>query len=173
MSQVSAEIHGFSQPGALPTPWEVGCAQLAAADTFWLSTVRPGGAPHVTPLIAVWEQDALWFATGEDEIKAHNLVRNPACVLTTGASDLADGALDIVLEGEAELVADGAPELGAIAATFAAKYGTAIWDYEVRDGVFIDSGSGMRVLLFRVAPTRGLGFRKGDEYSQTTWSFSG
>lgn len=48
MSEVSAEIHGFSRPGAEPTPWEVGRAQVAAADTFWLATVRPGGAPHVT-----------------------------------------------------------------------------------------------------------------------------
>ncbi len=171
MSDVSAEIHGFSRPGAVPTPWLVGLAQVAAADTFWLTTVRPNGAPHVTPLVAVWEQEALWFATGEGERKAHNLAQNQACALTTGASDLADGALDIVLEGTAERAADGAPELEAVAAAFAAKYGTEIWDYAVRDGVFVDSGSGTRILLFRVAPTRGLGFRKGDDYSQTTWSF--
>jgi nitroimidazol reductase NimA-like FMN-containing flavoprotein (pyridoxamine 5'-phosphate oxidase superfamily) len=173
MSEVPAEIHGFSRPGAVPTPWEVGREQVAAADTFWLSTVRSGGAPHVTPLIAVWEQDALWFATGEGERKAHNLAQNPACVLTTGASDLADGALDVVLEGVAERAADGAPELEAVAAAFAAKYGTEIWDYEVRDGVFVDADSGRRILLFRVAPTRGLGFRKGDDFSQTTWRFPG
>jgi hypothetical protein len=171
MSDVSAEIHGFSQPGALPTPWSVGRARVAAAETFWLSTVRPGGAPHVTPLIAIWEQDALWFTTGEDERKAHNLAQNPACVMTTGASDLAPGALDVVLEGTAERTADGAPGIEAVAAAFGDKYGTGIWDFAVRDGVFVDSGSGRRILLFRVAPTRGLGFRKGDEYSQTTWGF--
>jgi hypothetical protein len=171
MSEVTAEIHGFSQPGALPTPWAVGLAQVEAAETFWLSTVRPGGAPHVTPLIAVWEGDALWFTTGEDERKAHNLAENPACALITGASDFADGALDIVLEGTAERATDGAPELEALAAAFARKYGTGIWHFAVRDGVFVDADRGGRILLFRVAPTRGLGFRKGDGFSQTTWGF--
>lgn len=38
---VTAEIHGFSEPDATPTPWAAGLEQLRAADTFWLSTVRP------------------------------------------------------------------------------------------------------------------------------------
>jgi len=48
-------------------------------------------------------------------VRGHNLVANPACALTTGAADLAQGALDIVLEGRAEQPADGAPELEAAA----------------------------------------------------------
>ncbi len=46
---VIAGIHGFSEPGSTPTPWAEGLEQLRAADTFWLSTVRPDGRPHVTP----------------------------------------------------------------------------------------------------------------------------
>ena len=61
---VTAEIHGFSEPDSTPTPWVEGLEQLHAADTFWLSTVRPDGRPHVTPLIAVWHAEELWFATG-------------------------------------------------------------------------------------------------------------
>ena len=59
------------------------------------------------------------------------------------------------------------------AAAFAAKYGTEMWDYVVRDGAFTDPvlGEG-RVIVFRVQPVRGLGFRKGDIFSQTTWIFS-
>jgi hypothetical protein len=41
--------------------------------TFWLSTARPDGRPHVTPFIAVWLDEALWFCTGADELKAKNL----------------------------------------------------------------------------------------------------
>jgi len=41
---VTAEIHGFSEPGATPTPWGAGLEQIRAADTFWLSTLRPDGA---------------------------------------------------------------------------------------------------------------------------------
>jgi len=48
-------------------------------------------------------------------------------------------------------------------------YGTETWDYAVRDGAFLH-GRG-RVIVFRVQPVRGLGFRKGDIVSQTTWRF--
>jgi nitroimidazol reductase NimA-like FMN-containing flavoprotein (pyridoxamine 5'-phosphate oxidase superfamily) len=167
---VVAEIHGFSEPGAMPTAWSVGLAQVAAADTFWLSTVRPDGRPHVTPLTAVWEEGAIWFPTGSEERKAKNLAENPSCVLTTGRSDLADGALDVVLEGKAEQVTVDA-ELEPIAAAFATKYGTETWDWVVRDGAFTDRALGGRAIVFRVRPVRGLGFRKGDSFSQTTWRF--
>jgi Pyridoxamine 5'-phosphate oxidase len=63
VGDVTAEIHGFSEPDSTPTPWATGMERLRAADTYWLSTVRPDGRPHVTPLIAVWHRQALWFAT--------------------------------------------------------------------------------------------------------------
>lgn len=169
--EVSAEIHGFSVPSATPTPWSAGLEQIDRADTFWLSTVRPDGRPHATPVIAVWAADALWFSTGPDEVKARNLAHNPACLLTAGASGLVDGALDVVLEGRAEQVTVDA-ELEPIAAAFAEKYGTEIWDYEVRDGAFAHRGHECPVIVFRVSPERGLGFRKGDTFSQTTWRFA-
>jgi general stress protein 26 len=168
VEDVTAEIHGFSEPGATPTPWASALEQIHGADTFWLSTVRPDGRPHVTPLIAVWHAGALWFTTGAEERKARNLAENPACVLTTGRSDLVDGALDVVLEGRAEQVTDDA-ELEPVATAFAKKYRTGPWDFEARDGAFVDRGSGGRSIVFRVRPVRGLGFRKGDHFSQTTW----
>ena len=171
-ADVRAEIHGFSQPNATPTPWPVGLEQIIDAETFWLSTVRPDGRPHVTPLIAVWHGDAIWFTTGPDERKAKNLSENSSCILTTGRSDLIDGGLDIVLEGTAEQVTNEA-ELEAIAEAFAAKYGTEIWNFVVRDGAFSDRVTGGRAIVFRVRPVRGLGFRKGEIFSQTTWSFRG
>jgi nitroimidazol reductase NimA-like FMN-containing flavoprotein (pyridoxamine 5'-phosphate oxidase superfamily) len=165
---VGAEIHGFSEPGATPTPWAVGLEQLRAADTYWLTTVRPDGRPHVTPLIGVWHADALWFTTGPDERKAKNLADNASCALTVGNSDLADGGLDVVVEGRAELVTDDA-ELEPVATAFSVKYPQGPWDFFVRDGAFSDRAGGGRILVFRVHPARGLGFRKGDHFSQTTW----
>jgi hypothetical protein len=165
---VVGEIHGFSEPDSTPTPWTAGIAQLRAADTFWLSTVRPDGRPHVTPLIAVWHAEALWFATGPEERKARNLAENPACVLTTGRSDLIEGALDVVLEGHAEQVTNDA-ELEPVATAFAVKYPAGPWDFVVRDGGFSDRDAAGRAIVFRVRPARGLGFVKGDRFSQTTW----
>jgi len=60
-------------------------------------------------------------------------------------------------------------ELEPVATTFAVKYGTGPWDFAARDGAFIDRGFGGRAIVFRVRPVRGLGFRKGDRFSQTTW----
>jgi len=169
-AKVNAEIHGFSEPDATPTPWAAGREHVLGADTFWLSTVRPDGRPHVTPLIAVWHDEAIWFSTGADERKARNLAENPSCILTSGRSDLVDGGLDVVLEGAAEQVTDDG-ELEPVAEAFAAKYGTTIWDFVVADGAFSHRGGGGRAIVFRVRPRRGLGFRKGDVFSQTTWRF--
>jgi len=74
----------FSSPGATPTPWAEAREHLAKADVYWLSTVRPDGRPHVTPLIAVWLDGALHFCTGESERNNKNLARNPRIVVTTG-----------------------------------------------------------------------------------------
>ncbi|MFI2104011.1 pyridoxamine 5'-phosphate oxidase family protein [Isoptericola sp. NPDC019693] len=170
VDEVTAEIHGFSEPGAEPVPWATALEQVRAADTFWISTVRPDGRPHVTPLVAVWHDDALWFTTGPGERKARNLAHHAPVALTTGRSDLAGDGLDVVIEGRAEVVGD-AEELRAVAAAFAAKYGTATWHFVVRDGVFVHADVDGPVLVFRVRPVRGLGFRKGDHPSQTTWTF--
>jgi nitroimidazol reductase NimA-like FMN-containing flavoprotein (pyridoxamine 5'-phosphate oxidase superfamily) len=78
----------FSDDGASATPWADVQDRLAAAEIWWLSTVRPDGRPHVTPLIAVWHDGAMYFCTGPDERKALNLAENPHCVLTTGNNDL-------------------------------------------------------------------------------------
>jgi nitroimidazol reductase NimA-like FMN-containing flavoprotein (pyridoxamine 5'-phosphate oxidase superfamily) len=168
--QVVAEIHGFSQAGATPTPWRTGLEQVRAADTFWISTVRPDGRPHVTPLIAVWHDNAIWFTTGADERKARNLADNAAVALTTGSPELSADNLDVVLEGRAERVTD--PEqLAAVADAFADKYGTSTWHFMVDDGAFRLAEVDNRVLVFRVRPIRGFGFRKGGVTSQTTWTF--
>lgn len=169
-ADVTAEIHGFSHSDATAVPWSVGLDHVVAAETFWLSTVRSDGRPHVTPLIAVWHGDGIWFSTGLDERKARNLAANPACILTCGRSDLVNGGFDVVLEGVAEQVTSEAA-LQPIAEAFAAKYGTQTWDFVVRDGGFTHRDSNGHGLVFRVRPVRGLGFRKGDTFSQTTWRF--
>ena len=67
----------FSEPGASPTSWDDTLRALEAAELFWITTVRADGRPHVSPLVAVWLDDAIHFSTGADEQKAHNLRANP------------------------------------------------------------------------------------------------
>src|SRR5579871_3889749 len=103
-SQPVAELHpDFSSPGATATPWHDVVSVLDRAEMFWISTVRPDGRPHVTPLPAMWLDGALHFTTGLYEQKARNLARNPSCILTTGSNTYRQG-LDVVVEGRAERV---------------------------------------------------------------------
>jgi nitroimidazol reductase NimA-like FMN-containing flavoprotein (pyridoxamine 5'-phosphate oxidase superfamily) len=159
----------FSSPGAKPTEWPQALKELAEAEVFWLSTVRPDGRPHVTPLLSVWHNDALYFSTGPEERKAKNLEQNPYCALTTGRNDL-DDTLDIVVEGVAEKI-DDEEELRRVADAFESKYGT---HFTAPEGTWFGLGDAIRagdVLLYRVTPTTVLGFGKGRQFSQTRWRF--
>ncbi|MFD7326777.1 pyridoxamine 5'-phosphate oxidase family protein [Streptomyces sp. NPDC059875] len=156
----------FSDPKAHPAEWSEAAARLADAEVYWLTTVRPEGRPHVTPLIAVWSEDALHFCTGPDERKARNLVENQEVVLTTGTASLGEG-FDLVVEGTAAQVTDEA-RLRALADAYVEKYGPD-WRFEVRDGAFV--GDGGTALVFAVAPRTVFGFAKGDPFGQTRWRF--
>src|SRR4029079_5011564 len=120
----------FSSPNATVTPWTEAIRQLEQAELFWLSTVRPDGRPHVTPLLALWLDGALYFSTGPGERKAKNIAENTQCVLTTGCNALNQG-FDLVVEGNAVRVTDAA-KLQRVADKYVAKYGSD-WRYAVRD----------------------------------------
>lgn len=74
----------FSAPEASATSWERTPRILQGAELSWISTVRSDGRPHVTPLVTVWADDALYVTCGPDEQKTRNLAANPAMVVTTG-----------------------------------------------------------------------------------------
>ena len=157
----------FSTPDATATPWAEARKVLEEAEIFWLSTVRPDGRPHVTPLISVWLDGAPWFVTGPTERKALNLESNQQCVLTTGCNDLNQG-LDMVVEGVAVLETDEA-NLQRVADTFAAKYPDP-FKFTLGDFHGGSGGSG-DALVFRVEPTKAFGFRHMPVSSQTRWLF--
>jgi nitroimidazol reductase NimA-like FMN-containing flavoprotein (pyridoxamine 5'-phosphate oxidase superfamily) len=161
----------FSSAGATPTPWTEARDFLEKSEVYWLTTVRPDGRPHVTPLIAAWLNGALYFVTGPDERKAKNLAVNPHVVLTTGNNAIGEG-LDLVVEGEAVPVRDEA-KLQRFADALATKYGPP-FIFTVRDGAFFGEGGEIYErprLAFEVAPAAVFGFRKGASFSQTRWLF--
>jgi nitroimidazol reductase NimA-like FMN-containing flavoprotein (pyridoxamine 5'-phosphate oxidase superfamily) len=161
----------FSSPGAGAKGWSEAEGRLQDSEVFWISTVRPDGRPHVTPLISVWLDGALYFCTGADERKAKNIAQNPHCILTTGCNALGEG-LDVVVEGDAVQVGDDA-KLRRIAEAYVSKYGDD-WRFEVRDGAFVHAGAheGSVALVYEVAPVTAFGFGKGEEFSQTRWRFT-
>jgi hypothetical protein len=155
----------FSDPGVGPRPWEEARGRIDAAELYWITTVRPDGRPHVTPLVGAWHDEALWFCTGADERKARNLEANPSCVLTTGCNTWKEG-FDVVIEGEAVQVTDDA-RLQQVADAYLAKYG-GDWTFTVGDGRFHHEGGSAPV--FEVRPHTVFGFAKGP-FSQTRYRF--
>lgn len=157
----------FSSGDATVTPWAQARGRLETAEVYWLATVRPDGRPHVTPVLAVWLDGALYFCTGRSERKAKNLAHNSHCVVTTGCNALDEG-LDLVVEGDVAQVSDEA-RLQRIADRNAAKYGSD-WHFTVRDGAF-HGNEGNVALVYEVTPTTAFGFGKGKSFSQTRWRF--
>lgn len=157
----------YSGQAAEATGWAETRRVLAEAELFWLTTVRADGRPHVTPLVAVWLDEALHFSTGPTEQKARNLAASPHVILTTGCNGWQSG-LDVVLEGDAVQVSDEA-RLRRLAKAWTAKWDGS-WQYEVRGGSFQMEGS--PVLVFAVAPVKVLAFGKGQPFSHTTHRFA-
>ena len=66
MENVTARLDGhFSEPGAR-RPRGRRPSGRCDAQLFWISTVRRDSRPHVTPLVAVWDDEALYFCTGPE-----------------------------------------------------------------------------------------------------------
>jgi general stress protein 26 len=146
----------FSDPGTAPTSWEDTQRVLEAAELSWLTTVRADGRPHISPLVAVWLDGAIHFATGAAEQKAVNLRGNPHVNVTTGSNDWKRG-LDVVVEGDAVQVTDD-ETLQRLAAAWRTKW-DGRWQFEARNGCFHHEAG--RAMVFRVAPTKILAFGKG------------
>jgi pyridoxine/pyridoxamine 5'-phosphate oxidase len=156
----------YSSENATPIPWLQAVASLEQAEVFWISTVRANGHPHVTPMIAVWLDQALYFCTGPREQKAANLAANPHLTIITGCNTLQDG-LDIVVEGNAVQLTDKVA-LQRVADRYLAKYGSD-WAFTVTENGF--NGDGGFALVFEVTPTTAYGFGKGEAFSHTRWRF--
>ena len=147
----------FSDPGARPTPWAMVRQALESAETSWVTTVRSDGRPHVTPLVTVWLDDALYFCTGPTEQKAVNLRSNQNVVLTTGCNTWNEG-LDVIVEGAAERVTDEAA-----LATGRGVEDQVGWSVAFRGGqrrLFQHEGGAGEAYVFEVVPTKILSFAK-------------
>jgi PPOX class probable F420-dependent enzyme len=157
----------YSEPGAAATSWDQALDLLARAELSWITTLRPDGRPHITPLITVLVDDTVYFCTGPEEQKGRNLARTPAVVLVTGTNALRGGT-DVVLEGDAERIT-GRDALQVLADKWTEKYGEE-WRFDVDDDAFLPPGGGAQAWVYAVRPTRAYGFGKAP-YSHTRWVF--
>jgi nitroimidazol reductase NimA-like FMN-containing flavoprotein (pyridoxamine 5'-phosphate oxidase superfamily) len=152
----------FSAPGAKAAAWQDTARILEDAQLSWICTVRADGRPHLTPLVAVWLDDTLYFSTGPAEQKAVNLRGNPHVLLLTGCARWDEG-VDVVAEGEAVEINDEAL-LTRLAQAWARKW-DGQWQYQVKEGRFEHQGGS--VLVFAVRPAKILAFAKAPQFAQT------
>ena len=158
----------FSEPGVEPTSWEETLRLLETAELFWLTTVRADGRPHVTPVVAVWHENALFFSTASFEQKMRNLEHSGKVAVTTGNNLWTEG-LDVVVEGRATLITDPA-DLRKISDAFSAKYSDDKgWHLEVVDDVAHVAGH--PAVVFRIDPDKVLAFGK-EPHAQTRYRFA-
>ena len=152
----------YGEPEATATSWDDACRLLSSAEVSWLSTVRPDGRPHVTPLLTVWHDGALHFCTGPGEQKARNLAACPQVCLVAGRGDV-----QVVVEGTADRITSPAV-LGELARSWRTEHG---WHFGV-DGDAFTHAEGGRAHVFAVRPQTARGFGTGEPYSQTRWTFT-
>jgi general stress protein 26 len=158
----------YSDPAGGATGWDETRRVLETAELFWVSTVRTDGRPHVTPVVAVWAEDAVWFSTGAGEVKFGNMSANPNVVLTTGCNRW-DGGIDVVVEGQAVRVTDD-DTLGRIAAAFTKRW-DGRWRFQAHDGAFRDPDLGGEAHVFAVRPAKVFAHAKGDPFGMTVHRF--
>jgi len=89
--------------GAAPLPWSRALKQLEAgtAGSYWLSTTKPDGRPHVAAVGALWVDGKIYFTSSTRTRKGRNLAANPDCVFSVSLT-----GIDLVVEGTAIRITD-------------------------------------------------------------------
>jgi hypothetical protein len=106
-------------------PWEWAEQRFSKSHNYWLTTVRPDGAPHTMPVWGIWLEGAWYCSTSAKSRKGRNLARNNHCVVCNENAEEA-----VILEGEArKLAASKVPKQAF--RDYNAKYG---WELDPKMG---------------------------------------
>ncbi len=138
-------------------PWSWAEERLRVSRYYWVSTVRPDGRPHASPVWGLWHDGRLWFTCGGRSRKARNLAADPRCSVTTD-----DAENPVIVDGVAEITRDPAA-IARFVEAGNAKYGPS---YTVE---FLDPDVNLTVA---VRPERAFGLLHDDfTGSPTRWTF--
>jgi len=134
--------------------------RLRNAENYWLATTRPDGRPHSMPVYGLWEEGCFWFGTGLASVKGRNIAAGSDAVV-----HLESGDDVVIVEGTAEVVADGA-DPNPVTPRLAAKYGMSAAEMEIDDPA---SGAA----LYRVRPKVVLAWLEGAfPQTRSRWELS-
>ncbi|MGE3076886.1 MAG: pyridoxamine 5'-phosphate oxidase family protein [Dehalococcoidia bacterium] len=145
--------------------WEWAEDRLTAAQNYWISTVRPDGRPHVTPVWGVWYEGALYFDGSDQTRRMKNIAANPEI-----AVHLESGDEVVIIEGSA--ASEDTPPARSLATKLAELYTAKYSAHSYAPSPDQWDGGGLYVLR----PRKALGWtlRPGDEFGKTytRWRFS-
>jgi hypothetical protein len=79
-------------------PWSWAEQRLKKSHNYWITTVKPDGAPHTMVVWGLWQDGRFLFSTGSKSRKARNLAQNANCVVCTEHAQEA-----VIVEGIAEI----------------------------------------------------------------------
>ncbi len=162
------------------TSWKLAQERLANPEhqrTSWLATTRPGGRPHLMPVITTWIDGAIHLVVGEGTRKARNLAADDRCVIAMSSTTLP--SLDIVLEGRAEPLTDDDA-----VRRIAEELTKSGWPLEAEgdkvNGPNAPTAGPPPYTIFRIVPSKGFGlpgmygmdqFEQSDLPKPTRWDF--
>ena len=167
------EMTNLDRYGSPPLPWSRPRDLLATAAlpdsgplTFFLGTSRPDGRPHAAGVGAVWSGGDLYFPSGPGTRKTRNLAANPACTISVKLE-----GIDLVLEGEATRVTDGAT-LEQLAGLYRAVGWPAEVDGEALTAPFSAPSAGPPPWhLYRFRFHTAVGVATAEPHGATRWRF--
>lgn len=93
--------YGISKSEEGLLPWSFVESRMTESRSYWISTTRPDGRPHVMPVWGVWLDSVLYFGTDRASRKSRNLSGNPAVVVHLESADEA-----VIVEGVASAGVD-------------------------------------------------------------------
>jgi hypothetical protein len=96
--------------------WRRVLDRLDEARNYWISTTRPDGRPHASPVWGVVVAGQVAFGLDADTVKGRNIEAGSFVAL-----HLESGDDVVIVEGTAELL-DGPDLLGAVRSAYIAKY---------------------------------------------------
>lgn len=99
-------------------PWSHVQERVGEALHYWISTTRPDGRPHATPVWGMWLNDTFYFDGSPETTRGRNIAANPAIsVHLESANDV------VIIEGEAHQLMTPPLELRErLSAAYSAKY---------------------------------------------------
>ena len=97
-SRIQAPGYGFPKGTTGLLPWSWAEQRLKKSHNYWITTVKPDGAPHTMVIWGLWQGGRFLFSTGSESRKARNLAANKHCIVCTEHAHEA-----VIVEGIAEI----------------------------------------------------------------------